>query len=126
MAKGIDKRLDDVWRVIVKLRAGSRCEKCGKTKNLNSHHIFGRRNKSLRWNLTNGCCLCPACHVFSSTFSAHQTPTAFTMWIIGERGEEWHEELMQLANTPKKFTKQCKEEFLEELILTLGDGNDTK
>ena len=29
MAKGIDKKLDDCWREIVKKRAGMKCEKCG-------------------------------------------------------------------------------------------------
>jgi len=115
LAKGLDKKLDILWSSIVKQRAGNKCEHCGKTRNLNSHHVFGRRNRSVRWEISNGCCLCPACHTFSSVFSAHQTPTAFTKWIIAQRGEEWHEELMLMANTPRKWLKKGKEALLNDL-----------
>ena len=116
MSKGIDKKLDALWAYIVKARAGGKCEapNCSQRMYLNAHHIFGRRNKSVRWELTNGICLCPLHHTFSSTFSAHQTPTAFTQWIIAKRSEEWHEELMRMANTPKKWTKAEKEDLLAE------------
>jgi len=61
MAKGIDKKLDNAWSKLVKLRAGNKCEikLCGKTKYLNSHHIFTRRNKAVRWSVLNGVALCP-------------------------------------------------------------------
>lgn len=116
MAKGIDLKLDKAWATYVKNRAGNKCEYCGKTKYLNAHHIFGRRNRSVRWEISNSCCLCPACHTFSSVFSAHQTPTEFTRWIIDKRGEEWYDELRIMANTPKKWTKNEKEQKLQELL----------
>ncbi len=121
MAKGIEKKLDVAWSKAVKDRAGHKCEHCGKTAYLNSHHIFGRRNKSVRWEISNGCCLCCYCHQFSPVFSAHGAPTAFTQWIIGERGEEWHEELMQMANAPRKWTNGEK----EELLKSFTDGEMT-
>ncbi len=31
--------------------------------------------------LDNGITLCPGCHTFSSVFSAHKTPEAFTRWF---------------------------------------------
>jgi len=71
MAKGIDKKLDDAWSELVKLEWGVCCAKCGKTSPLNSHHIYSRSNRSVRWNTTNGICLCVGCHTFSSKFSAH-------------------------------------------------------
>ena len=115
MAKGLDLKLDKAWSAYVKERAGNRCEYCGSTKNLNSHHIIGRRNKATRWEISNGVCICPLHHVFSSTFSAHQTPTIFSEWIIKKRGEQWHEELVLMANTVKKWTKPDKEALLQEL-----------
>ncbi len=115
MAKGIDKRLDDVWRKIVKTRAENKCECCGIKRYLNAHHVVGRRNRSLRWNISNGVALCPKCHTFSSTFSAHQTPTIFSEWIIRNRGENWHEDLITTANTIKKWTKADKEDLLKQL-----------
>ena len=110
----VGEKLDLAWAKITKIRAGNKCEICGQTHNLNSHHIFGRKNKSVRWSLSNCCVLCPNHHVFSSYFSAHQTPTAFTLWLIGEHGEKWHDGLMILANAPKKWTLSEKEQMLEE------------
>jgi len=114
VAKGIDLKLDKAWAKIVKQRARYGCEKCGEAYYLNAHHVIGKRNRSTRWNISNGCALCPKHHTFDSHFSAHQTPTIFSEWIIGERGEEWHEELTQEANTIKKWKKADKEELLKE------------
>lgn len=123
MAKGIDNQLDKAWSEIVKKRAESKCERCGKRKYLNAHHIVGRRNMATRWEITNGVCLCAGCHTFSSKFSAHQTPTIFSEWIILQRGEEWHDGLVRLANTPKKWTKSEKEELLKEFQECLENEN---
>ena len=111
---GIEAKLTKHWAIIVKLRADNKCEYCKTTLHLNAHHIVGKRNKSLRWNISNGVCLCPSCHVFSTIFSAHGTPTIFSKWIIGERGEYWHEDLIQEANKIKKWTKQEKKDLLKE------------
>lgn len=113
--KGIDVKLDKAWRDIVKKRAGGKCEYCGKEQHLNSHHIFGRRNRSGRWLLANSCCLCAGCHTLSSKFSAHQTPTEFTRWIIDLRGDDWYQELRDQVMIPKKWTKAEKAELLKEL-----------
>jgi len=113
MAKGIDFKLDKEWSRIIKGRG--ECELCQATTHLNAHHVVGRRNRATRWLISNGCCLCPKCHVFSSTMSAHQTPTLFSEKIIDIRGEDWHWELTRIANTPKKWTKSEKEELLNEL-----------
>ena len=43
--KKINKELDNLWSKVVKKLAGYRCEVCGKTENLNSHHIIGRTNR---------------------------------------------------------------------------------
>jgi len=113
--KGIDGKLDDAWAELVKLRAGMKCEYCKKTTGLNSHHIYSRSKRSTRWLAINGSCLCVAHHVFSSGFSAHKTPTEFTMWIINDRGQEWFDELTLKANTIEKLFKHEKEELLKEM-----------
>jgi hypothetical protein len=114
-------KLDKLWAVATKKRAGGRCEKCGSVTTLNSHHIFGRVCKSVRWNMSNCCVLCSKCHYFSTEFSAHQTPLLFSDWIRAKRGEEWFDELATLANTPKKWTKEDKEEMLNEFKQCLGE-----
>jgi len=113
--KGIDGKLDEAWSKLVKLEANMQCEKCGKTTTLNSHHVFSRSNRSVRWDETNGICLCVGCHTFSSKFSAHKTPTEFTYWLEREYGREYIDDLSRRANTTKKWFKFEKEELLIKL-----------
>uniref|UniRef100_A0A6M3L345 Putative HNH endonuclease n=1 Tax=viral metagenome TaxID=1070528 RepID=A0A6M3L345_9ZZZZ len=64
-----------LWKARVKERAGKKCEAigCKKTKFLNAHHIESFiSNKSLRFDIRNGICLCPRHHRFG-WFSAHRS-----------------------------------------------------
>jgi hypothetical protein len=115
MAKGIDKKLDDAWSLLVKLRAGMKCEYCGKETHLNSHHIYSRSKKSTRWDTENGICLCVAHHVFSSGFSAHKTPLEFIDWLKTYKNVEQIDNLKLKANSTVKFMKFEKDQLLEEL-----------
>lgn len=116
MAKGIEKKLDDAWSLLVKLVAKNQCEYCGKTSPLNSHHIYSRAKKSTRWSVDNGICLCVGHHTFSSQFSAHLTPTEFTEWVIEKRGREWYDKLRLLANREMKLHEHEKQEILDYLL----------
>ena len=114
--KGVDKKLDDVWRELVKKKAGYKCEYCGtKTKQLHAHHIFSRSKKSVRWYVQNGICLCAGHHVLSSTFSAHKTPLEFTYWLEKDKGKEFIERLTIRAHSVSKLMKFEKELLLVEL-----------
>ena len=97
--RNLIKKADDLWSLLVKVKANNRCEYCGKTSSLNSHHIFSRSNKSVRWDEDNGVCLCVSHHVFGN-FSAHKAPADFIEWIKGVRGEDWYKRLRKSANTP--------------------------
>ncbi len=45
----IDKRLDESWSKLIKLKANMKCEFCGvEDDTLAPHHIFGRRNNFRR------------------------------------------------------------------------------
>lgn len=113
--KGIDGKLDTAWSELVKLRAGMKCEYCGKTTTLNSHHIYSRSKKSMRWNPDNGVSLCVAHHVFSSTFSAHKTSLEFADWIRNKKGDKYIDNLRLKANSISKLFKFEKEILLEDL-----------
>jgi len=112
--KGIDKQLDDAWSLLVKLTAGNKCEYCSNTQNLNSHHVFGRRNHSVRWYPSNGVCLCAGHHALLK-FSAHQSPTWFANWIIQKRGQKWYDILEVKARGQSHLSKFEKEIILKEL-----------
>ncbi len=113
--KGIDGKLDKAWAELVKLRAGNKCEYCGKRNYLNSHHIYSRSKKSTRWDTMNGICLCVGHHTFSSTFSAHKTPLEFTDWLKDYMGEEKLILLRIKANQTSKLHPFEKKILLEEL-----------
>ena len=88
------------------------CEVCGATEHLQAHHIFSRVNRSTRWELTNGVCLCPKCHIYSTELSAHGNPYAFAKWLDKHRGEAFMEKLYELSRMKQKVT----EEYLKETI----------
>ena len=114
--KTIDNKLDKLWSLLVKHRAGFKCEYCGtREKVLNSHHIYSRSNRSTRWDLENGVCLCVGHHTFSTKFSAHKTPTEFTEWLYSVKGESWMSDLRVKAHAIAKLKLFEKEELLEEL-----------
>ncbi len=119
--KGIDGKLDEAWSLLVKLRAGLKCEYCGTTKNLNSHHVYSRSKRSTRWLPENGVCLCVSHHTFNSGFSAHKTPLEFRDWLVKEKGEDFVNDLMVKANTVQKFYKADKEQMLEELRIQIEE-----
>jgi len=109
-AKKQDKILLDLWAKIVK-RKGL-CEKCGKTTNLNAHHIYGRTNYNVRYDLQNGSCLCSGCHKFRKN-SAHNAPMDFAELMVEKRGIDWYLTLQEKAI--KDIFKVDKSEIKKEL-----------
>jgi len=56
-------KAEKLWKEIVRIRAGHRCEICGdKEKQLHPHHIEGKRSTYMKLYLANGILLCCSCH----------------------------------------------------------------
>jgi ribosomal protein S14 len=111
------KELDTLWSKLVKLRAGNKCEKCGRKDTLISHHIYSRSNPAVRWDERNGCCLCVSHHTFSAQFSAHKTPIEFIEWLREKRGETWYQTIRMVAfQTRNKTDKKLLKIYLENEI----------
>jgi len=119
--KSIDKALDNAWSKLVKLIAGNKCEHCGKTKYLNSHHIYSRAKKSVRWKTINGICLCVGCHIGVS-FSAHKTPIEFMDWLLSYKGDEFMQKLRMTANSQGKYHDFEKQIMLDELNKSINNS----
>lgn len=98
LSKAQEGVLDTLWAKAVKKRAGDRCEKCFRTENLQSHHVVGRRNKTLRHIVSNGCSLCAKHHMW-----AEQNGVDFAKWILEKRGEAWWNYLQVQARQLKTF-----------------------
>lgn len=112
MTKKETKILDNLWSKTVKLKAGNKCEFCGKTNRLNSHHIYSRSKRSTRWDIDNGVCLCSGHHSLQSNFSAHKTPLDFMEWIRARRGETWYKTLQLKANATSKMDYKLEKLYL--------------
>lgn len=113
-SRTIDSRIDEAWSKLVKLRAGNKCEVCGKISTLNSHHIYSRAKKSVRWDLDNGICLCVNHHIGNS-FSAHKTSVEFTEWLYEYKGKEFMENLRIRSHNTGKFSHFEKKIILSEM-----------
>ena len=93
---------DAAWSTLIRERAGYSCEKCGKWygpkhSGLHAAHIFGRGNKSVRWDPENGVALCMRDHLYW----AHSNPIEFAEWIKERLGPEKYESLRIRARTLK-------------------------
>ena len=112
----ITKNLDTAWSKVVKIKAGYKCEICGRTNTqgkLNSHHYVGRVNRTLRWDLRNGICLCYTHHVGGKE-SAHQDNDFIMNWFKENRLEDY-EHTQLVKNIITKRTNADKRELLKEL-----------
>ena len=86
--------LDKLWRTVGK--GGAVCSVCASLSSLNRpkctqmhpHHIEGRKNRRLRWDLMNRIWLCPTHHTMG-TQSAHQSPVWFIEWMKIHNGRQY-------------------------------------
>lgn len=108
---GLIDKLDSLVSNVVAVR--SKCERCGKTYKLESHHIFYRRFMATRFDLDNLILLCLDCHKF-----AHSYKKKFTEWVKKYLGKEKYEALKEKHNQVTKYTIEdlfTKLKLLQEL-----------
>ena len=105
MTKKLDKVCSDI------IRARGYCVKCGGSGGqLQTAHIFSRKNRAVRWDLDNLLTLDAKCH-----FWAHQNPIFFTEWVKEYLGEYQYSALKYRALMIKQWTL----EELQDLFKTL-------
>jgi len=98
MLKSQEKALDRLIQELVMIARRGMCEYCDiSDETLSGHHILGKINRSVRWNLDNMCLLCANHHVIGN-FSAHRSPNDFKNWIIEIRGKEWWDKINMLKD----------------------------
>ena len=102
--KELQKEADQLWATVNR----KPCESCG-AKDVSPHHIVLRRNKALRWSLTNRIWLCLHCHR-----SAHDYPMDFLDWVKKDRPEDF-EYLMKTRNIISKFTEKDMKLIIRKL-----------
>lgn len=101
--RSVQKSCDSLWSKCIRTRDPI-CVKCGKPTT-EAHHIFGRANKSTRWDLRNGIGLCSYCHVFSKQGFEQAPYRTDNMDIIDKKlGVKHLNELEELTNQLQKIT----------------------
>ncbi len=111
----IDK-LDVLFSKFIRLRAGGKCEYCGKpTKRLQCSHFHGRRKRSTRYDPANACGLCFSCHQYLG-----EHPNIHTEFFKKRLGTERFEELnIRAGIIPAKLDKEKVEAGLLDKIQLL-------
>lgn len=104
----LKKKLDKLCSEIT--RTKGYCEKCGRHEGLQTHHIWGRVNLSVRWDLENLLCLCPRCH-----WDATNKNPIFNEWLVQHLGEFKYNELKTKATMIKKWREDELIELYEQL-----------
>jgi len=96
----------DVWfSKAVRARDGG-CMYCGLTETNEAAHIYGRRNKAVRWSLDNAVTLC---HHHHRMFT--ESPCHFVSWLESLYGETHMEILREKSQAIFKTTKQIRAEI---------------
>lgn len=118
----INRSKADIWfSLYIRERAKWACERCtkqfsmpvlvgnkvmGAPSNLHCSHIFGRRNKSVRFDKKNAYAHCFACHQWFT-----ENPIELYGWVTGVQGVD---EVQSLRVRAKRAKKVCEEEAAEE------------
>lgn len=76
--KTMTNRLDRLCSLLT--RSLGYCEKCYGRNTLQTHHVYGRANRRLRWDRRNLVCLCYRCHLWAETH-----PLDFSDWFRSVR-----------------------------------------
>jgi hypothetical protein len=108
--KSLKKQADNLWMEIIKLRAGYKSEllgilgkKAGGREILASHHIFGKSNNRLRYDLKNGICLLNGReHLFGVHNHNPEIANEYFNKIKDYIGQETYEYLQSLKNVKDK------------------------
>ena len=118
----IKKTADDLWKSHDK--QGSVCAICFKLPEqkvaytqLHAHHIVGRKNMSLRWDLRNRIWLCPTHHTFG-IISAHNSPRWFMEEFFKKIRPSDYKYLKEKEINIVKVTREYVEECIEKIRKT--------
>lgn len=106
-----------MWSEIIKILAGHKSEYSGKTENLNSHHIRGKENYRLRYELSNGMCLTQAEHGYIAHNESRRRQ--FEAFVKRVRGNDVFEKLDLIAGFQGKADIRAIRLYLESKLRDL-------
>ena len=126
--KSLKKQCDDLWTYAIKLRAGFKSELSGKEGRqiggsivLASHHIYGKSNYRLRYDLKNGICLDNYSEHIWGVHNKNNPPLAYSIHEqilkkIGKETEKYLQSIRQFnGKTDLKLVKIHLEQEIKKL-----------
>jgi hypothetical protein len=127
-SKSLKKQCDALWTYAIKLRAGFKSEISGKDGRqigggvvLTAHHIFGKNNNRLRYDLKNGICLDNHSEHIWGVHNRNNSPLAYSIHeqILKKIGKETEKYLQELRRFNGKTDLRLTKVYLEEEIKKL-------
>ena len=119
----LKSKADKLWRTVGK--SNSSCEVCEKYpeqkviyNQLHPHHVCGRRNEQLRWDIRNRCWLCPTHHTLGR-ISAHNTPRWFNEEFFKVIRPQDYEYIKEKELITEKITVEFVERCIKELEMLI-------
>jgi hypothetical protein len=114
---------EKLWSILVKARAGYRCEFTGKETALNSHHIFKKASLEAYFDLDNGLCVCESVHEGfhqkgQETYEMQMERTAIVLQARGIAIEDVRE---RLEESKHHIVDRPMFEYFEKLYGTYQD-----
>jgi len=108
------RKLDKLWREIIKKRSAGYCELCAKP-GTDCHHIEHKSPQILRWNLDNGIYLCFRCHRLGMHHPASSVQMSFRKQLIAMLGQKQMDELKRMRHALRKYSLKDLEELYSQL-----------
>jgi len=116
-----EKRLDDLFSLIIRKRAMQRvggCERCKAPrqsyKELQTAHFHSRRKHTTRWDIRNSVGLCGGCHQYLD--SNKEAKIAFEIECLGEEEYERLYVLAEMTTKTSPVDYNLTELYLKELL----------
>ena len=82
------------------------CTHCGTDQTLQCAHIYGRRQKVVRWSMDNAVALCAGCHRYFT-----ENPIPFHDWLLETLGEGHMELLREKTRGHMKTNEALRKEI---------------
>lgn len=112
--KAIEKELD---ALVQRLHKSQRCHICGVKYAEAIHHIIGRSNKMLRYDIVNLLPVCYDCHrkIHDEGLNAlHYIPKEQAQYLMQVKNESYKDFLtFEMQMTEDEYLKQCKQTLLK-------------
>ena len=127
-SKSLKKQCDDLWNYAIKLKAGFKSElsakegrQIGGNTILASHHIYGKSNNRLRYDLKNGICLDNHSEHIWGVHNRNNPPLAYSIHeqILKKIGKETEKYLQGLRQLKDKVDLKLIKIYLEDEIKKL-------